>query len=284
MWCARAVHAINSGIVKLGKLQKPVTVYRGVAGGVLPKSFMEPNVIGITGGVEAGFMSTTTDANVAIRFATHHGQLKEGQASMVFVIRMGMIDRGADVMWCSQFPTESEIVFAPLTGLEVTAKPKVKDSTIVVELRLSCNLRDKTMEEVLGKMKTSHIELIQLMLNDLKQSGAPKRTLVPLAALENEASERDASDFNVIKKFASMTERVLEAQRKTLEELANPQACGCPLDACASKSEPLADPRALTILSDRIPGTHHASVPSTTHESAHVSRVHGAWRTAPQQL
>ena len=127
-----------------------VTVFRGVAGGVLPPSFLSANSMGVAGGVEAAFMSTTTDIDVAKNFATRNGNIESDQASMLFVIRMGMIDRGADVEWVSQFPTESEIVFAPLTGLEVVSHPKLDDQrkTIIVELRLSCNLKDKTMEEV----------------------------------------------------------------------------------------------------------------------------------------
>ena len=62
------------------------------------------------------------------------------------------------------------------------------------------------------------------MLDDLKRSGAPKRSLVPLAALSNEASERDAKEFNVIRTFSSMTLSALEAQRGVLEALSNPEA------------------------------------------------------------
>jgi hypothetical protein len=61
-------------------------------------------------------------------------------------IRMGMIDRGANVSLLSQFPAEAEILFAPLTGLEVVSPPRAENGVIVVELRLSCNLHDETME------------------------------------------------------------------------------------------------------------------------------------------
>lgn len=77
-------------------------------------------------------------------------------AKMVFEIRMGMIDRGADVSLLSQFPGEKEFLFAPLTGLEVASVPRVEGDVVVVELRLSCNLHDQTLEEVIGKMRTSH--------------------------------------------------------------------------------------------------------------------------------
>ena len=85
------LHAINSGIIKLSKQTKACTVYRGVAGGVLPDQFWEPNEHGVIGGIEMGFMSTTTERNVALSYT----QQQSSEAKMVFEIRMGMIDRGA---------------------------------------------------------------------------------------------------------------------------------------------------------------------------------------------
>ena len=59
-----------------------------------------------------------------------------------------MIDRGASIQFLSQFPAEEEILFAPLTGLEVIGTPQVSGRTLVVELRLNCNLHDLTIEQV----------------------------------------------------------------------------------------------------------------------------------------
>ena len=50
------LHAINSGIIKLSKQTKACTVYRGVAGGVLPEQFWTPNDDGVMGGIELGFV------------------------------------------------------------------------------------------------------------------------------------------------------------------------------------------------------------------------------------
>ena len=85
------LHAINSGILKLSKQTKAATVYRGVAGGVLPKQFWSPNEHGVMGGIELGFMSTTTDRNVALGYMRQ----ADKAAKMLFEVRMGMIDRGA---------------------------------------------------------------------------------------------------------------------------------------------------------------------------------------------
>ena len=42
-----------------------------------------------------------------------------GKVGTIFEIKMGMIDRGANLAWISQYKHEKEILFAPLTGLEV---------------------------------------------------------------------------------------------------------------------------------------------------------------------
>ena len=47
-----------------------------------------------------------------------------------------------DLSLLSQYPGEREILFAPLTGLEVASVPRVEGDVIVVELRLSCNLHE----------------------------------------------------------------------------------------------------------------------------------------------
>ena len=52
------IHMINSAIVKLGKRTRPMTVYRGVLGGVLPRNFFEPDEFGVMGGVETGCAHT----------------------------------------------------------------------------------------------------------------------------------------------------------------------------------------------------------------------------------
>merc|ERR1719291_1244604 len=94
-----SLHACNSSLLKLSKILPATTVYRGVAGakGQLPKEFWEPNDKGIRGGVEYGFMSTTTDKDVATAYLG-------GAAGTVFAIRLGMVDKGADLSWLSQYP------------------------------------------------------------------------------------------------------------------------------------------------------------------------------------
>ena len=70
------------------------TVVRGTTGGRLPRQFWEADATGVKGGVEFGFLSTTTNCEVAMQYAS-------GTAGTLLEIEMGMIDKGADVSWVS---------------------------------------------------------------------------------------------------------------------------------------------------------------------------------------
>ena len=98
-----SIHATNSLVLKMSKLTCAGKVYRGSTRGILPRSFWEPNSEGVRGGVELAFSSTTTQRAQAEHYAA-------GAASTVFEMGMGMVDRGADISWLSQYPHEREIL------------------------------------------------------------------------------------------------------------------------------------------------------------------------------
>ena len=129
------LHGINSAIIKLGKLTiatkarttianltsdhslsalSPapaaparfiLQVYRGISGMALPASFWEPNEYRVRGGVENAFMSTTLDRTVAMGYASSGGGNHMG---IVIEVQQGMVSRGADMSWLSQYPHERE--------------------------------------------------------------------------------------------------------------------------------------------------------------------------------
>ena len=53
---------------------------------------------------------------------------------MLFEIHQGMAARGADISWLSMYPNEDEILFPPMTALEVITT-RTEGSIIVVEIR-----------------------------------------------------------------------------------------------------------------------------------------------------
>jgi hypothetical protein len=106
------LHAINSAIIKLGKLTKAIKVYRGIAGMKLPSEFWIPNEFGVRGGVEKAFMSTTTEQAVAMGYASGGRGAKQASVGIVIEVQQGMVNRGADISRLSQYPHEREILCA----------------------------------------------------------------------------------------------------------------------------------------------------------------------------
>ena len=99
------LHCINSAIVKLSKLTPVAKVYRGISGGVLPEEMWRVNKYNVRGGVETAFMSGTLDRRVAASYASN----SDNGVGMVYEYHLGMIDRGADLSWLSQYPHEREV-------------------------------------------------------------------------------------------------------------------------------------------------------------------------------
>jgi len=141
------LHVINSAIVKLGLLQPVCKVFCGMAGGKLPANFLKPDKMNVRGGVEAAFRSTSTDRNVALRYASSD---TPGKAGLIIEIQQGMIDRGADLSWISMYPYEAEVCFSPLCGLEVMDM-KVEGNVLVAAMRPNVNMKALTIEKVLAK-------------------------------------------------------------------------------------------------------------------------------------
>jgi hypothetical protein len=61
---------------------------------------------------------------------------------------MGMVDRGAQLDWLSQYPEEKEILLPPLTGMEVQADEVTPDDVRQLTMRLNINLRSTTLEQL----------------------------------------------------------------------------------------------------------------------------------------
>lgn len=118
------IHLILSGILKLSRVQpipKERLVYRGLGGKRLPKEFYIQDKTLSKGGVEAAFMSTTVDKGTALKYS-NSGSGENGK-SIIFEIQLGKMSTGADISFASQYPKEFEILFTPLTHLEIVGQP-----------------------------------------------------------------------------------------------------------------------------------------------------------------
>ena len=98
------IHSISAAIGKLSRVGMASTVYRA-PGGCLPKHFWDDDDAGIKGGVEMGFMSTSTSKEAA-------AVREDVGVKLLFELKQGMVARGADIP-LSMYPNENEILFAP---------------------------------------------------------------------------------------------------------------------------------------------------------------------------
>jgi hypothetical protein len=202
------LHTINSGVVKLSQLQPATVVYRGISGMKLPEPFLVSSKHNVRGGIEYAFMSTTLDRNVALRYATSG----TGEPSTLMVMQMGMVDRGAQLDWLSQYPEEKEILLPPLTGIEVQNDEVTADNVRVLQMRLNINLRSTTLEQLLAARKKELEELARVVRKDLqerKSEGDIPRRLATVDRLELEVVEEDHAAFNENGRFVEATEAML---------------------------------------------------------------------------
>ena len=160
------LHVINSAIAKLSQLTVATTVWRGVYGGVLPRDFWRPNEYNVRGGVEWAFLSCTTDYKVAFTYAS-----SGSGPGIVFEFQQGMVDRGADLSWCSQYPHEREILFAPLSTLEILTT-RVEGATLIISARLGVNVTDGMTDKVISRRMKMLWEMAQGMQGEVSAAAA----------------------------------------------------------------------------------------------------------------
>ncbi|KAJ1474028.1 hypothetical protein T484DRAFT_3292848, partial [Baffinella frigidus] len=159
---ATTLHLIVSGVIKLSRcmeLPKDRAVYRGLGDLGLPKEFLEQDRFGVRGGVELGLMSTTQDQRVATQYAGT-------KMPTVFKIGVGAVDRGAPIKFLSQYPGEEEILFPPMSYLEVTGETRMEagpggKTTRVVLLSVNANQTCGTIEEMLGSRRGLHVAMLE---------------------------------------------------------------------------------------------------------------------------
>lgn len=153
-------------------------------------------------------MSTTLDRDGALSFATP----EQDKPSLVLEMKMGMVDRGAPVKFASQYPSEEEILFAPLTVLEVHGTPRVDAGCIIVELRLNCNLHDLTIEQLTAKMQKTHLDLCHTIRMDMEMLGFSEKSVTPLLLHEAEYAAKPGEWFNNADHYSTATTDALHAK------------------------------------------------------------------------
>lgn len=103
-----------------------------------------------------------------------------------------------------------------MCGLEVQ-RSRVEAALLVLELKLSLNLRDRTIEELLTKMRSSHVSLVDMLLDEFRLAGAPLKALAPLTICREEALNEQPSEYNDPRHYSKRTQKALDAQEQVFE-------------------------------------------------------------------
>jgi len=225
---ATTIHALNSSLIKLAKLGTAQRVYRGVSSAVLPEWLWEATTGGsgaqaevVRGGVEFGFLSGTSDPELAMKYACDLPGSGGDGAKLVLELQTGMLSRAADLAWLSQYPHEKECAFPPYTGHELVGT-RVDGTCVVVELRLSNRTHNETLNQRITRLKRSHLQLLDHYLEDMRVCEIPEKALGRLRALQATHKRYEQSYFNNPDKYQSSTAAAVAAQRAAISRLAHP--------------------------------------------------------------
>ena len=155
-----------------------------------------------------------------------------------------------------RYPHEREILFAPLTGLEVQGS-RVEGSVLVVEVKLSVNLTSLRIEQVIGKRKKMlqdmapglEAEVVQeenATKAELEEVRAEIERLNNIVRLLKTSSEDSALQAEILKDenkaLQAQNESLLEEQRKIKESLPAVEPAPIPNDK-SSSSTPVKEAR-----------------------------------------
>ena len=151
------IYACNSFLRKSSQISiipRGRRVFRGMKGVKLPACFLVCMEGGGRGGVDFGFLSTSTNEEVAASY------IGGGEMPVLFQFDVGDIDRGASLSYLSQYPNEDEVLIPPLSYLEVTGEPFFKQTdkgeVTVYPARINCNLKSQVRQLI--ALKRTHFK------------------------------------------------------------------------------------------------------------------------------
>jgi len=208
------IYACNSLLRKFSQISnipKGRVVFRGLSGVTLPDCFEEREEGGGCGGVDYGFLSTTTKMEVAVSYLGDTGM------PVLFMFEVGDIDRGASLSFLSQYPNEEEILIPPLSYLEVVGEPFFmetdKGDVKVYRARINCNLKSQTIEEIVAHRQKEVLAMLPYLDGTLRRD-VPRVAAVLIADLEEAA----AANVDMVIDLAAESRRLQEKKVK-LDEL-----------------------------------------------------------------
>ena len=166
------IHCLVSGITKISRVTRlgdGLLLYRGFGGLALPDQFYRATESGYKGFVEWGFMSTTSDKDVAVEYT---GIGKGRLFPTLLQVRPAAVDHGGDISEYSQFPGEREYLWNPCSLLESNGEPFFEVTkygiVTIIPVRMNNNVKTMTVEQLLEQKKQMHISGFEFLLNEVK--------------------------------------------------------------------------------------------------------------------
>jgi hypothetical protein len=172
---ATTIFVLVSAVTKVAKctrIAEGTLLYRGLGGLMdLPRHFFNADENGASGFVDWGFMSTSSDRDVALEYS---GMKQRRPKAMVMVIEATSVDKGADISEFSQYPGEKEFLWVPCSFVQ-RAQPgagrvEVVDGGLVtfVPVRVNLNLKSETVKELKEKKKRLHLTSAHAMVEEVR--------------------------------------------------------------------------------------------------------------------
>ena len=191
------IHVLVSATVKLArafKLPSGLKLYRGIG-----KELLEvyENEFGRNGYMEWGFMSTTSNENIArqacmflsffglcdlIALPQNSGANDGTKIGMVFCLEATSIDRAAFIREFSQYPQEVEYLHVPCSFVEPTGLKRLEETKTndengqectgllwMIHIQININLKSFTVEELKGRKKELHLAAFKYILSETKR-------------------------------------------------------------------------------------------------------------------
>ena len=169
------IFVLVSAVQKLSRFTRiplGTLLYRGLGGKMdLPDIFFQIDDQGCSGYAEWGFLSTTSDRDVALGYS---GVKERRRKAMVMVIETSSIDRGADISELSQYPGEKEFLYLPCSFVQRTrqgnGRVQVVDGGLVAffSVKVNLNIKTQTVEELQEQKKSMHMVSARSMLAEVK--------------------------------------------------------------------------------------------------------------------
>jgi WD40 repeat protein len=169
------IFVLVSAVQKLSRCTRiplGTQLYRGLGGKVeLPDTFFQIDDKGCSGYAEWGFLSTTSDRDVALGYS---GVKERRPKAMVMIIETSSIDRGADISNYSQYPGEKEFLFLPCSFVQRSRQGGGRVEVVLgglmafVSVRVNLNIKTQTVDELLEQRKSLHMVSAKSILAEVK--------------------------------------------------------------------------------------------------------------------